>query len=1130
MPTFSEQLALIAAARKKYAEAEQNLYRAKIVLHRKEGKIPPEQYRKQLAEQEKIHTAARATVDKAITDLHGKSGISGMMAEMDGHTPLLLFPLRIETRFGTSAAGKSQLWIRIYPDDICVNRHERWLTPEEETAGKLYWTNLTEAEKKNDEEAKKGAWSALRERLGMQRALWVARQTKPVNWAERLTKPLEFPIQQDTKTHGWTRAPRSAALPDRFAAIFFRDGVAISKPEDNQGAILPDTLILGPDPFDDDNSFSKKDDEVVFGEDFAWMADFKKAVDKGMGIIVNDPERYMKDGKIERLFVVGVLNSADRKDSANVLADLLENHLYSTTKGFSLIPQGTPTNNTEETESGFTINEDWVAKGYFEDSTTLFSEKINCDGKRLETALGIRTGVLNRVAQAGIQDIEEALDMNKALYPATLGYMTEILMHTVFGENTAAELRNFFTNHVTGRGPLPAVRVGDQPYGVLLTSDLRKWQNTANAIPFYNGLLTVLRNFQQKWDAMVARQVSFAGKPGAANPDETLLDILALQPASVSFRQRLGYMYDVLSITSKTKDISDFATGAKNNQRLWMADLAANGFTPKFKMGNPLLSHLFWYGNNKTVTIPIQNLIDGLEPSETEPIASNVPGEPNYLGRLLKWETVDEYKNQNFGAGQKAPATVLYLLLRQAILRQLTGSVLKYYQTKNKADKFPLVAFQKSMQNFDPANSDLSHWDILRAKPTTIGKSTLNKSLGDEILQGREAPDKLLAIVKNAIRDLENLPTARLERALIEHLDCCSYRLDAWQTGLFSQRLSTTRQKDGGSGIYLGAFGWVENLQKEQRTVPAALPEKLKPKDNGKVWIQPQNGGLLHAPSQAHATAAGLLLSGYRQYGKPGDPAAAFAVNVNSDRVRRAMFILEGIRGGQSLSALLGYQFERLLHETNLGQYIYVFRSDKQFQYQPRYIPQEGEVITVGQRDTAPAPVVDGLKIAEISESLFAQFLATKEMTNEQIILKNHKKSIEETLDAVKDLLMAESTFQAAKGNTHNQAALLNSLNEGIAPAQPEIMDTPRTSQAIWTNRVTVHFDEKIPLTGGAEKWKTLPASPRALLEPGVNAWLAATLGDPSKIGCTVSHADAADCCKIPQKQPDPCGGNTRKN
>ena len=48
------------------------------------------------------------------------------------------------------------------------------------------------------------------------------------------------------------------------------------------------------------------------------------------------------------------------------------------------------------------------------------------------------------------------------------------------------------------------------------------------------------------------------------------------------------------------------------------------------------------------------------------------------------------------------------------------------------------------------------------------------------------------------IRALEHLvdtPTARLERVFAEHIDLCSYRLDAWWMGLVNYQLKNMRQR-----------------------------------------------------------------------------------------------------------------------------------------------------------------------------------------------------------------------------------------------------------------------------------------------------------------------------------------------
>src|SRR5205823_2942871 len=62
------------------------------------------------------------------------------------------------------------------------------------------------------------------------------------------------------------------------------------------------------------------------------------------------------------------------------------------------------------------------------------------------------------------------------------------------------------------------------------------------------------------------------------------------------------------------------------------------------------------------------------------------------------------------------------------------------------------------------------------------------------------------------------------------------------------------------------------------------------------------------------ARTAAVLRSGYLANATSANPQS-LAVNLSSDRVRLALSLLEGIRNGQSLGALLGYQFERGLHD-----------------------------------------------------------------------------------------------------------------------------------------------------------------------------------------------------------------------
>ena len=53
--------------------------------------------------------------------------------------PLALLPVRLETRFFAQADGTQQLRIRVFPDQIHVDAHERELTAGEIEWGQHFW-------------------------------------------------------------------------------------------------------------------------------------------------------------------------------------------------------------------------------------------------------------------------------------------------------------------------------------------------------------------------------------------------------------------------------------------------------------------------------------------------------------------------------------------------------------------------------------------------------------------------------------------------------------------------------------------------------------------------------------------------------------------------------------------------------------------------------------------------------------------------------------------------------------------------------------------------------------------------------------------------------------------------------
>src|SRR5439155_316384 len=228
-----------------------------------------------------------------------------------------------------------------------------------------------------------------------------------------------------------------------------------------------------------------------------------------------------------------------------------------------------------------------------------------------------------------------------------------------------------------------------------------------------------------------------------------------------------------------------------------------------------------------------------------------------------------------------------------------------------------------------------------------------------------------------ALDVLKNLPTARLERLFAEHIDSCSYRLDAWQQGLAHYGLALSRyttEQDtviAKKGIFLGAFGWLEEVRPKPRqldpvpTFPGLDASFHKP-DLPPLPHDSTNGGYILAPSLNQAVAGAVLRNGYLANATPEHPET-FAVNLSSERVRLALSFLEGIRQGQSLGALLGYQLERALHDSyglgEIDEHIYALR--KKFPLAADRNPDTASAPTDPIEVVEAKNVVDGRRLVE---------------------------------------------------------------------------------------------------------------------------------------------------------------------
>jgi hypothetical protein len=97
--------------------------------------------------------------------------------------PILLFPLRLETRFKSGDEGEPQLWVRVYPDNCLVDSFEPSLTEQEIENGAAFWASIWRAG--GDEALERAAWRELVASHGSGRAGWIITHYLPLNPSEK---------------------------------------------------------------------------------------------------------------------------------------------------------------------------------------------------------------------------------------------------------------------------------------------------------------------------------------------------------------------------------------------------------------------------------------------------------------------------------------------------------------------------------------------------------------------------------------------------------------------------------------------------------------------------------------------------------------------------------------------------------------------------------------------------------------------------------------------------------------------------------------------------------------------------------------------------------------------------------
>jgi hypothetical protein len=456
-----------------------------------------------------IEPADRAIYDQRMAEL--VQALTGLLAAPTGAVapttppatspappvaPIALLPVRLETRVFPVETGGTEFRIRVYVDSVHVNAHDPRLTTDE-----ALWAAQLQTATAGGATLTAAEWAQVAALFGPARAAY-------------LLNPEPDPGE---RTSYWAQAPTTMALPDCWLAIGYGpDGTAIGAA---LGSPITVPLQVGPDPTAAPSAASS--DDLAVDPGMAWMINYADAVTAGMGLSLfvdggaaGPPAAGATTGSptLSQLLVVGVRTG----DGTQALANLLNAHHY--TSGLGLVSYGTPTNNTSDVASGFTSTDPGYAQSYIQE---VLRPAVGGDATRLAAALGIYPSVdpaiFTAAAPAPLVQQQDQQAMTALTWPATWGsFLTGL---AGMSAARAERLREWAVAWLRPGGPLPALRIGPRPYGILPIVDLGSWADSTD--PAATDVHGVLTGLVGPW---------LAADPTAGNPDFDAL--LARLPVS----------------------------------------------------------------------------------------------------------------------------------------------------------------------------------------------------------------------------------------------------------------------------------------------------------------------------------------------------------------------------------------------------------------------------------------------------------------------------------------------------------------------------------------------------------------------------------------------------------------------
>ena len=969
-------------------------------------------------------------------------------AALKDDLPLLLLPVRLETRYRLGL-DPPELRIRILPDQVHINadtpapgRVERELAIE-------FWQARLAAP---DDTGRQAAWRTFARRVGTRRAGWLARELRPVLGGPRGVPVFPAPVEAGERSPA-----RPMLLPGQWLAVgYAAEGIIFSVPS------LPVApgLRTAPDP--NAPPWQAPDSGLVTDEGLAWMFDYGRAVEVGMAITVPlTGTAAQATDVLPVLLVVGVDADLEPRDAAARLDRLLAAHAR--TDGLAFVPQGTPTNNTETVAAGWSAQERALADLAARELDPPAPVEGDNAG-RLAAALGLTDpATLRRAAFGTDPERDRSRAMLRASFEAVLGTFARRLLKVGTADGlpatTVDTLREWCTHWVTGGASLPMLAVGPQPYGVLPVCRSSTADEPATTAQHVQRVVSLLiGQWRTAASTVPVLDPNLIDSMDEGEHESAVATILATAPHPARLFLRWMDQYSSLNeIDNKFTPQGLF--------ELFLLSLDAE-LNPAFDSPLSEIVALYWGG---TVHDPVESIDeqiaawqavhDGLPAFLLQTGHANLTDQAQDLIQVVLTVLEGWRRRQN-------PVASLGLPVYEGVLGERNTELIEGVLDSTSSEWGADGVVQAP--GAGPGHTAAEYLADLRGRFENRTPGLPPSGMGEAFMDRRPLLYQLLANslhlvpdnaaenarVLDALDALAARTPEELDWLLRESLGLGVHRLDAWATAIAAERLGALRAARP-AGIQVGAFGWVTGLSPRGRAGSA---------------------GFVHAPSMAHAATAAVLRSGWLAHGDD-EPLAPAAVDIRSHRVRAAAWLLDGVRQGQDLGDLLGYRFERALHELGADHHIRPVRIKV--------------LAATGEPDVPPDEPVDGIALLDLdrANSLGKVDPAVRDALDE----------IEAAFDAVNDVGLFEAVHQLTGANFARATAMLDALATGTsAPPELRAPDTPRGSVGV-EHRVLVLLDPAAPHPG-----RSWPATgERESIAPALGAWVASLLPDAGTVGFT---------------------------